>query len=105
MVSFYWVMQGYFDSLRLEIHKRNINVLVVCPGPVKANIAANAFTESLSVVSQGEVKSICNCNKISLSTMINRTSLCSSTMVRLQISFISFKKQLAKEEEPSYKKK
>ncbi len=38
-------LHGYFDSLRLELlkEKKNINVLIVCPGFVKTNISINAL--------------------------------------------------------------
>lgn len=34
---------GFMDCLRAEIHKDNINVLVVTPGSVKTNISVNAL--------------------------------------------------------------
>ncbi|MEO8760490.1 MAG: SDR family oxidoreductase [Bacteroidia bacterium] len=35
-------LHGYFESLRLEVEKDNINVLLVCPGKIKTNISNNA---------------------------------------------------------------
>jgi dehydrogenase/reductase SDR family protein 7B len=37
-------IQGYFDSLRCEIDKPNVNILLVCPGFVKTNVTYNALT-------------------------------------------------------------
>lgn len=39
-------LHGYFDSLRLEIEKNGIKVLIVCPGKVKTNISLNATSVS-----------------------------------------------------------
>jgi dehydrogenase/reductase SDR family member 7B len=38
-------LHGFFESLRMEIYKDNVNVLIVCPGKVKTNISVNALTE------------------------------------------------------------
>jgi len=35
-------LHGYFESLRLEVEKSNIQVLLVCPGKIKTNISNNA---------------------------------------------------------------
>ena len=37
-------LHGFFDSLRAEIHKHNIDVTLVCPGYVKTNVSMNALT-------------------------------------------------------------
>ena len=42
--------QGYFDSLRMEIKSDNIDVQLVCPGPVVSNISVNAFSSQLDKV-------------------------------------------------------
>lgn len=39
-------LHGYFESLRLEIEKNGINILMVCPGKIKTNISVNATTAS-----------------------------------------------------------
>ncbi len=36
-------LHGFFDTLRAEIWKENITVLLVCPGYVKTNISVNAL--------------------------------------------------------------
>jgi dehydrogenase/reductase SDR family protein 7B len=36
-------LHGYFESLRLEIEKDNINILLVCPGKIQTNISNNAI--------------------------------------------------------------
>ncbi|HEX7413717.1 MAG TPA: SDR family oxidoreductase [Bacteroidia bacterium] len=36
-------LHGYFESLRLEVEKHNVNVLLVCPGKIKTNISNNAL--------------------------------------------------------------
>jgi short-subunit dehydrogenase len=35
-------LHGYFESLRLEVEKDNIHVLLVCPGKIQTNISNNA---------------------------------------------------------------
>jgi len=39
-------LHGFFDSLRLEVEKHNINVTLICPGKIKTNISLHAITES-----------------------------------------------------------
>ena len=39
-------LHGFFESLRMEVHKDNINVLMVCPGKIKTNISINAVTST-----------------------------------------------------------
>ena len=39
-------LHGFFESLRMEVAKDNIQVLLVCPGKVKTNISLNALTAS-----------------------------------------------------------
>jgi dehydrogenase/reductase SDR family member 7B len=38
-------LHGYFESLRLEIEKENIKVLIVCPGKIDTPISINAVGE------------------------------------------------------------
>ena len=33
---------GYFDSLRLEVEKKGVNILLVSPGKIKTNVSINA---------------------------------------------------------------
>lgn len=35
-------LHGYFESVRLEVEKHGITVLIVCPGKVKTNVSLNA---------------------------------------------------------------
>ncbi len=35
-------LQGYFESLRLEVEKKGLSVLIVCPGKIKTNVSLNA---------------------------------------------------------------
>lgn len=37
-------LHGFFDTLNLELHKTNINVLLVCPGRINTNISMKALT-------------------------------------------------------------
>ena len=37
-------LHGFFDSLRMEIYKDNVKVLLVCPGKIRTNISFNAVT-------------------------------------------------------------
>ncbi|OWF37619.1 dehydrogenase/reductase SDR family member 7-like [Mizuhopecten yessoensis] len=39
-------IQGWFDSLRVEMFDKNVSVTNICPGPVFSNILAVAFTEN-----------------------------------------------------------
>lgn len=43
-----FAIQGYFNTLRMEVHEHNIGVTLVCPGPVQTNVVANAFTEDVN---------------------------------------------------------
>ncbi|ESO90160.1 hypothetical protein LOTGIDRAFT_218247 [Lottia gigantea] len=38
-------LQGWFESLRIEAVEYNIDITMVCPGPVFSNILSTAFTE------------------------------------------------------------
>lgn len=44
-------IQGWYQSLRAEVSDKNIDVTIVCPGPVKSNIIENAFTGTSGQVS------------------------------------------------------
>lgn len=37
-------LHGFFESLRMEIYKDNVQVMIVCPGKIKTNISFNAVT-------------------------------------------------------------
>jgi short-subunit dehydrogenase len=39
-------LQGYFESLRLEIETKGVSVLIVCPGKIKTAISLNASAEN-----------------------------------------------------------
>lgn len=39
-------LHGFFESLRMEVDKDNIKVLMVCPGKIRTNISVNALTAS-----------------------------------------------------------
>ena len=45
-----FITQGYFDSLRMEVKSDNIDVQMVCPGPIVTNISVNAFSSQLDKV-------------------------------------------------------
>jgi short-subunit dehydrogenase len=36
-----FALHGYFDALRAEVGRDNINVLMICPGPVESEITTN----------------------------------------------------------------
>jgi short-subunit dehydrogenase len=36
-------LQGFFDTLRLELSSKNIKVTIVCPGRIKTNVSINAL--------------------------------------------------------------
>ena len=37
-------LHGYFDSLRVDLDDRNINITLVCPGRIRTNISYHALT-------------------------------------------------------------
>ena len=37
-------LHGFFDSLRAEVHDRNVKVTLICPGYVNTNVSINALT-------------------------------------------------------------
>jgi len=37
-------LHGFFDSLRAEVYKNNINITLACPGFVQTNVSLNALT-------------------------------------------------------------
>jgi short-subunit dehydrogenase len=37
-------LHGFFESLRMEVYKSGIKVLIVCPGKIRTNISFNAVT-------------------------------------------------------------
>jgi dehydrogenase/reductase SDR family protein 7B len=37
-------LHGFFDSLRNEVYRDNINVTIICPGYIKTNVSKNALT-------------------------------------------------------------
>lgn len=37
-------LYGYFESLRLEVEKKGVSVLMVCPGKIKTNVSINAMS-------------------------------------------------------------
>lgn len=39
-------LHGFYESLRMEIFKDNVKVMLVCPGKIRTNISLNAITES-----------------------------------------------------------
>ena len=39
-------LHGYFDSLRAEVHDRQVRVLMVCPGYIRTEISLHALTGS-----------------------------------------------------------
>jgi short-subunit dehydrogenase len=38
-------LHGFFDSLRMEVFKEHISVLIVCPGRIRTNISINAIKQ------------------------------------------------------------
>jgi short-subunit dehydrogenase len=37
-------LHGFFDSLRMEVWKQGLEVMIVCPGKIRTNISVNALT-------------------------------------------------------------
>ena len=50
-----FALQGYFDVLRSELYQYGVNVLLVCPGPVKSEIVEHAIRAEGESVSGKEV--------------------------------------------------
>nr|XP_058946187.1 dehydrogenase/reductase SDR family member 7-like [Pocillopora verrucosa] len=40
-------LQGYFNTLRIEVHEKNVGVTMICPGLVYSNILKNAYRENI----------------------------------------------------------
>ena len=47
------MLQGWFDAMRTEYYKYNINVTMVCPGPVSTDGDKAAFGSSVDQVCVG----------------------------------------------------
>ena len=45
------MFQGWYEVLRVEGHEQNIDVTMVCPGPVFSSLLDTAFTDSPGKVS------------------------------------------------------
>lgn len=43
-----YAIQGYYNTLRMEVNEHGIGVTLVCPGPVQTDVVANAFTEDVN---------------------------------------------------------
>ncbi|XP_046579945.1 dehydrogenase/reductase SDR family member 7-like [Haliotis rubra] len=50
-----YALHGWFERLRIEQYSDNINVTMVCPGPVYSNLLAIAMTEEKGKVVGGEM--------------------------------------------------
>jgi dehydrogenase/reductase SDR family member 7 len=51
-----YALHGYFDALRSEVSSKNVNVQIVCPGPVESEISEHSFKSELTKQSPKEVK-------------------------------------------------
>lgn len=54
-------LHGFFETLRVELKKENINVTLICPGRVQTNISVNAITKdgkSYGIMDKGQSKGI-----------------------------------------------
>ena len=52
-------LQGFFESLRMEVHNDNVQVLIVCPGKIRTNISVNALKadgNKFNVMDKGQEK-------------------------------------------------
>ncbi|XP_068746507.1 dehydrogenase/reductase SDR family member 7-like [Montipora capricornis] len=44
-----FALHGFFDTARLELGEHNINVQMVCPGPVESNVIDHVFTRDINL--------------------------------------------------------
>ena len=54
-------LHGFFETVRAELKKENINVTIICPGRVQTNISVNAITRdgrSYGLMDKGQLKGI-----------------------------------------------
>lgn len=70
-------IQGWFDSLRVELYDRNISVTNLCPGPVHSNIQNNSFSEKQGTLYQGnmfmgEKMSTARCARLCAVAIVNK---------------------------------
>ena len=52
-------LHGYFEALRMEEHRNNIHVSIICPGYIRTNVSLNAITEtgqSFNKMDEGQQK-------------------------------------------------
>lgn len=40
-------LQGYFNTLRMEVYDKNVGVTMICPGLTYSNLFRNAYRENL----------------------------------------------------------
>ena len=51
-----YALHGYFDALRGEVHSKNVNIQIVCPGPVESEIFDHAIRSDHTKRSADEAK-------------------------------------------------
>ncbi len=54
-------LHGFFETVRAELRKDNINVTIICPGRVRTNISVNAITKDgkpYGIMDKGQLKGI-----------------------------------------------
>jgi short-subunit dehydrogenase len=49
-------LQGFYDTLRLEVAAEGVNVLLVCPGFVRTNVARNSLNREGTAINQSNPK-------------------------------------------------
>ncbi len=49
-------LQGFYDTLRLEVTADGVHVMLVCPGFVRTNVARNSFNKEGVAINQSNVK-------------------------------------------------
>lgn len=65
--EYYYYAQGYFDTLRMEVADKGIEILSVCPGPVDTPFLRDIFREKVnsetrvSVSVLREIHLMCTC--------------------------------------------
>ena len=54
-------LHGFFESLRMEVHREGVRVMLVCPGKIRTPISMNALTAEgrpFNAMDEGQIKGV-----------------------------------------------